>query len=149
MLAIATAVKLAGPSNIYPNKIGAYHVGDAHWATLVNSRMYQNIQLKHTLSDIANLAEGNTIALHGGRFISWVIAKELDKQVDEIIISDIDKWVLDNTVNNLQDELDATIIAESDDKAAAAQADFSIASSTMIPIKENILKKVPNALTIV
>lgn len=124
-------------------------MGDAHWATLVNSRMYQNIQLKHTLSDIANLAEGNTIALHGGRFISWVIAKELDKQVDEIIISDIDKWVLDNTVNNLQDELNATIIAESDDKAAAAQADFSIASSTMIPIKENILKKVPNALTIV
>ncbi|MEE0934741.1 MAG: FeGP cofactor biosynthesis family protein [Methanobrevibacter sp.] len=89
------------------------------------------------------------MALHGGRFISWVIAKELDKQVDEIIISDIDKWVLDNTVNNLQDELNATIIAESDDKVAAAQADFSIASSTMIPIKENILKKVPNALTIV
>lgn len=149
LLAIATAVKLAGRNNIYPNKIGAYHVGDAHWATLVNSRMYQNIQLKHTLSDIVNLAEGNTISLHGGRFISWVIAKELDNYVDEIIISDVDKWVLDNTVNNLQDELNATIIPKSDDKAAANQSDFSIASSTMIPIKENILKKVPNALTIV
>jgi len=87
--------------------------------------------------------------LHGGRFISWVIAKELDSQVDEIIISDIDDWVLKNTVDNLQDELNATIIAESDDKAASSAADFSIASSTMIPVKENVLKKVPNALTIV
>ena len=149
LLAIATAVKLAGPEYIYPNKIGSYYVGDAHWATLVNSRMYQNIQLKHTLNDIVNLTEGNTVSLHGGRFISWVLAKELDKQVDEIIISDVDRWVLDNTINNLQDELNATIIAESDDKVAASQSDFSIASTTMIPIKDNILKKVPNALTIV
>ncbi len=149
LLAIATAVKLAGPENIYPNKIGSYYIGDAHWATLVNSRMYQNIQLKHTLDDIVNMAEGNTISLHGGRFISWVLAKKLDKQVDEIIISDVDKWVLDNTINNLQGELNATIIAESDDKLAANKADFSIASTTMIPIKNNILKKVPNALPIV
>ena len=149
LLAIATAVKIAGPDYIYPNKIGAYHVGDAHWATLVNSRMYQNIQLKHTLDDIVNLADGDTIALHGGRFISWVIASQLDKYVDEIIISDVDKWVLDNTVNNLQDCLNATIIGESDDKKAYESADFSIASSTMIPVKENILKKVPDALTIV
>ena len=111
--------------------------------------MYQNIELKHTLEDIVNLAEGNTIALHGGRFISWVIAKELDKQVDEIVICDPDEWVLNNTVNNLQDELNATIISSTDDKSAANSADFSIASSTMIPVKESILKSVPNALTIV
>ena len=111
--------------------------------------MYQNIELKHTLEDIVNLAEGNTIALHGGRFISWVIASELDRHVDEIIISDVDEWVLKNTVDNLQDALNATVIPQSDDKIAAEDADFSIASSTMIPVKENILKKVPNALTIV
>ncbi len=111
--------------------------------------MYKNIQLKHTLDEIVNLAEGNTIALHGGRFISWVIANELDKYVDEIIIADVDRWVLDNTVTNLQDALDATIIGETDDKKASKNADFSIASSTMIPVKENVLKKVPNALTIV
>ena len=52
-------------------------------------------------------------------------------------------------VNNLQDELNATVIGVSDDKTAAKDADFSIASSTMIPVKENILKNVPNALTIV
>ena len=56
---------------------------------------------------------------------------------------------MDNTVDNLQDVLNATIIPESDDKVAADKADFSIASSTMIPVKDNILKKVPNALTIV
>ena len=111
--------------------------------------MYQNIQLKHTLDDIVSLADGNTISLHGGRFISWVIASELDKHVDEIIVCDIDEWVLKNTVDNLQNALNATVIAESDDKAASASSDFSIASSTMIPVKENILKKVPNALTIV
>ena len=60
--------------------------------------MYQNIELKHTLDDIVALADGNTIALHGGRFISWVIANELDKYVDEIIISDVDEWVLKNSV---------------------------------------------------
>ena len=43
----------------------------------------------------------------------------------------------------------STIIPESDHKVAADKADFSIASSTMIPVKDNILKKVPNALTIV
>lgn len=149
LLALATAVKIAGSDYIYPRKIGSYAIGDAHWATLVNSTMYKNIQLKHTLDEIVNLAEGNTIALHGGRFISWVIANELDKYVDEIIIADVDRWVLDNTVTNLQDALDATIIGETDDKKASKNADFSIASSTMIPVKENVLKKVPNALTIV
>ena len=149
LLALTTAVKIAGPDYVYPRKIGDYHVGDAHWATLVNSRMYQNIELKHSLDEIVSLADGNTISLHGGRFVSWVIANELDKYVDEIIISDVDEWVLKNTVDNLQNALNATIIAESDDKVAAKSANFSIASSTMIPVKENILKKVPNALTIV
>ena len=111
--------------------------------------MYQNIELKHTLNEIVGLADGKTIALHGGRFISWVIANELDGQVDEIIISDVDEWVLENTVDNLQNALNATVIAEKDDKIAADSADFSIASSTMIQVRENILRKVPDALTII
>ena len=149
LLAIATAVKIVGPDYVYPRKIGDYHIGDAHWATLINSRMYQNIELKHSLDEIVSMADGNTISLHGGRFVSWVIANELDRYVDEIIISDVDEWVLKNTVDNLQNALNATIIPESDDKIAAKSADFSIASSTMIPVRENVLKKVPNALTIV
>lgn len=149
LLALATAVKIAGPDYIYPRKIGSYAIGDAHWATLVSSNMYKNIELKHTLDDIVNLAQGKTIALHGGRFISWVIANELDKNVDEIIIADTDPWVQSITVDNLQDELNATIIPAKDDVSASKEADFSIVSSTMIPIKNNILKKVPNALPIV
>lgn len=149
LLALATAVKIAGPNYVYPRKIGSYYVGDAHWATLVSSNMYKNIQLKHTLGDIVNSVKGNSVSLHGGRFISWVIAKELEDKVDEIIISDIDPWVVDMTVSNLQEELKTTVIAGEDDKSAAGQADFSIASSTMIPVKENILKKVPGAMTLV
>ena len=149
LLAIATAVKIAGPDNIYPRKIGSYAVGDAHWATLVSSNMYKNIQLKHSLDEIVNLAHGNTIALHGARFISWVIANELDKHVDEIIVSDIDPWIQSITINNLQEELNATIIPAEDDVSASKEADSSIISSTMISVKNNVMKKVPNALTIV
>ena len=149
LLALSTAVKIAGPDYIYPGKIGSFAIGDAHWATLVSSNMYKNIELKHTLDEIVNLSQGNTVALHGGRFISWVIANELDKNVDEIIISDVDPWVQSISVKNLQEALNATIIPAEDDVSAANEADFSIASSTMIPVKNNILKKVPNALTIV
>ena len=149
LLAIATAVKIAGPDYVYPNKIGSYFVGDAHWATLLSSNMYKNLQLKHTLDEIVDSVKGNSVALHGGRFISWVLAKELENKVDEIIISDIDPWVLDMTIDNLQGELKTNIVAASDDVSAARDADFSIASSTMIPVKNSILKKVPNAFTIV
>lgn len=149
LLAIATAVKIAGPDYIYPRKIGSYHVGDAHWATLVHSKMYKDLQLKHTLNDIVESVNGNSVSLHGGRFISWVIANELDKQVDEIYISDVDSWVLNATIDNLQEELNATIIASDDDKTSSRQADSSIISTTMIPVKNNILKKVPNAITLV
>lgn len=57
--------------------------------------------------------------------------------------------VLDNIVSNLQDALDATIIGRTDDKKTSKNADFSIVSSTMIPVKEDVLKKVLNALAIV
>ena len=46
--------------------------------------MYKNIELKHSLDDIVNLAQGKTIALHGGRFISCVIASELDKHIFQL-----------------------------------------------------------------
>lgn len=149
LLAIATAVKIAGPDYVYPNKIGSYFVGDAHWATLLSSNMYKNLQLKHTLDEIVDSVNGDSVSLHGGRFISWVLAKELEGKVDEIIISDVDSWVLKNTVDNLQDELNTTIIASEDDEKADKDSDYSIISTTMIPVKNNILKKVPDAFTIV
>lgn len=89
------------------------------------------------------------MALLGGRFLSWVIANELDKQVDEIIISDADPWVQRMTVENLQDALDATIIPGDGDVNSAKQADSSIISSTVPGISNKILNKVPNAFNIV
>lgn len=149
LIALTTAVKIAGPDNIYPNKIGAYTVGDAHWATLIHSKMHENIQLQNNLENIVNSVDGSSVALLGGRFISWVIASELDKQVDEIIISDIDSWVQKMTVSNLQESLDATIISGSDDISSSQSADNSIITSTVPGISNKILNKVPNAFKLV
>ena len=149
LIPLTTAIKIAGRDYIYPKKIGAYTVGDAHWATLINSKMYKNLTLKNDLNDIVNSVNGNSVALLGGRFLSWVIANELDKQVDEIIISDADPWVQRMTVENLQDALDATIIPGDGDVNSAKQADSSIISSTVPGISNKILNKVPNAFNIV
>ena len=81
--------------------------------------------------------------------ISHKQANELDKQVDEIIISDADPWVQRMTVENLQDALGATIIPGDGDVNSAKQADSSIISSTVPGISNKILNKVPNAFNIV
>lgn len=147
--ALTTAVKIAGADNIYPTKIGDYAVGDAHWATLINSKMHDEIVLKHSLEDIVNTVDGNSVALLGGRFISWVIAKQLDKIVDEIVISDIDPWVQKMTVDNLQNALDATVIAGEGDKNSSEITNQSIITSTVPAISNSILNKIPNALNLV
>lgn len=147
--ALSTAVKIAGPENIYPNKIGDYTVGDAHWATLINSKMHDEIILKHTLEDIINHVDGKSVALLGARFLSWIIAKELDHKVDEIIISDKDPWVQKMTVDNLQKALNTTIIAGNGDKKSSEIANQSIITSTVPTISNSILKKIPNALNLV
>ena len=149
LIALATSVKIAGPENIYPKKIGSYTVGDAHWATLTSSRIYDNINLKHDLNSIAESVNGSSVALLGGRFISWVIAKELDKQVDEIIISDVDPWIQNVTVDNLQEELDATIIKGDGDVNSSEKSDDTIITSTIPNISNKILNKVPDAINLV
>lgn len=149
LLALTTAVKIAGPENIYPKKIGDFTVGDAHWATLTSSKMYKELVLKHTLDEIVDSVDGSSVSLLGGRFISWVIANELDKQVDEIVISDVDPWIRKTTVENLQNCLDATVIASDNDKEAAKATDNSIITSTVPGISNRILGNVPNALNLV
>ncbi len=149
LLALATAVKIAGPNNIYPKTIGSYTVGDAHWATLTSSKMYEGIVLKHTLDEIVDSVNGDSVALLGGRFISWVIANELDNQVDEIVISDVDPWVQKMTVDNLSDCLNATVIAADNDKQAANEASSSIITSTVPAISNKILNNIPDALNII
>lgn len=149
LLALSTAVKFAGPENIYPKTIGNYTVGDAHWATLTSSKMYDEIVLKKSLEEIVNSINGDSVALLGGRFISWVIANEIDKQVDEIVISDVDPWVQKMTVDNLSSCLDSTVIAADSDKQASNETDSSIITSTVPAISNKILNNIPNAINIV
>ncbi|MDR1820223.1 MAG: 5,10-methenyltetrahydromethanopterin hydrogenase cofactor biosynthesis protein HmdC [Methanobrevibacter sp.] len=150
LISLSQAVKIAGSDNIYPNKIGSFTVGDAHWGVIKNSKLYKTSNIDNNLNDISNYVDGSSVALFGGRFLSWVIAKELDKMVDEIIISDANPWIEEVTVNHLQKELDSTIISgNSDDVNAYETADNGIITSTVKGVSEQVLKKVPGALKLV
>ncbi len=41
-----------------------------------------------TIQDVPGILNGNSAALLIGQFVSWCLAKELDKKLVEIIISD-------------------------------------------------------------
>lgn len=148
LIALTHAVKFAGPENIYPKKIGSFSIGDAHWITIQNSRMYQNMTLQKDMKDIVNKVNGNSATLLGGRFVSWLIAKELDKNgIEEIIISDTDSWVENVTVANLQEELNATIIkGQGKDKESSKMAKDTIITTTAKGISENIKKNLPKSI---
>ncbi|MDR3291946.1 MAG: 5,10-methenyltetrahydromethanopterin hydrogenase cofactor biosynthesis protein HmdC [Methanobrevibacter sp.] len=150
LISLSQTVKIAGKNNIYPNKLGSFTIGDAHWAVIRNSKLYKNINIENTLNDIHNHLNGSSIALFGGRFLSWVIAKELDKKIDEIIITDTNPWIEEVTVNHLQEELDTTIIpGNSNDIKSYEATNNGIITSTIKGVNEQILKKVPNALRLV
>ena len=151
LLALTHAVKLAGPENIYPKTIGSFTVGDAHWATIQNSKMYKEMHLPKTLDEIANSVNGSTVSLHGGRFVSWLVAKELDKKgVEEIIITDSNPWIEKVTVDNLQEELNATVIkGHADDESAGTIAKESIVTTTIPQIHNAIRSKIPHAVNII
>ena len=151
LLALTHAVKLAGPENIYPNTIGSFTIGDAHWVTIQNSKMYQDMNLPFSLDEITSQVKGDSVSLHGGRFVSWIVAKELDsKGIDEIIITDSNPWVEKVSVNNLQEELNATIIqGHADDKSVGNIANESIITTTIPQIHNIIKSKIPHAINII
>ncbi|MDP3034444.1 MAG: FeGP cofactor biosynthesis family protein, partial [Methanobacteriaceae archaeon] len=91
-----------------------------------------------------------SVALFGGRFVSWAMAKELDGLVDEIIISDTDPWVEKVTVDNLRSELKTDIIqANSDDKKAYNNAQSSIITSTIPGLAQKLSKNLPGSINLV
>ena len=148
--ALARAVKIVGIENVYPQKIGSFPVGDAHWVTLANSNIYNNVVVDKTINDIPKMIKGRSAALLGGRFVSWAVAKEIDGLVDEIIISDANPWVEQVTVSNLREELSSNVFAaDSNDKTASYTCDNSIITSTVPHVVNKISKKIDRAITMV
>lgn len=139
--ALAMAVKVVGPENVYPKKIGNMVIGDAHWPVISSTPLYNNIKVDLTAETILERVKGDTVALLGGRFVSWALAKKLDGEVDEIIISDADPWVESVTVQNMKDNLESTVsAASSEDVKAYETSDTSIIASTVPSIVEKISK---------
>ena len=151
---LARAVKVVDPANVYPRKIGYAPVGDAHWVCLPATPIYDRVTVKRTVHDIRKMAEegkiGDSIALLGGRFVSWVIAKELESYVDQITISDVDPWVEKISAENLQSELKANIYkGNSDDDAAYKNSETAIVCTTIPSISNKISKNLSDAITLI
>lgn len=152
--ALARAVKVVCPDNVYPKKIGHTYVGDAHWACLPLTPLYRRMEVKNTVSDIVALAKegriGDHVALLGGRFVSWAVADALDGFVDHVTISDIDPWVEKVTVDNLRSHIKAEVIpAGSNDQEAAMNAGTTIITSTIPPLVSKIAGRIGDAITFV
>jgi 5,10-methenyltetrahydromethanopterin hydrogenase cofactor biosynthesis protein HmdC len=148
--ALASSIKAVGPENVYPQKIGDFTLGDAHWAVVPHSPIYEKVEVQMTIQSIHESLTGNSAALIGGRFVSWALARELNKDVDEIIISDKDPWVEKVTVDILNKELPSNIIgASSDDKFASKNADHTIITSTIPGLVRRISGNLDGAITLI
>ncbi len=147
MEALARAVKVVGPENAYPNRIGSTTLGDAHWTCLAQTPLYNRVTVEKTVADITRMADagelGESVALLGGRFVSWAVARALSGKVDRIILSDADPRVEQITIENLRPVLRPEILAgNSDDLQASAAADRTIICSTVPAITGKISRKV-------
>lgn len=152
--ALARAVKVVGIDTVYPQKIRYTYVGDAHWACLPHTPVFSRTHVLKTVQDIVSMALdgqiGDTVALLGGRFVSWAIAKKLDGVVDSIIISDVDPWIEHVTIDNLRSELHTEISpAKSSDTYAHEHADTSIICSTMPELVRKMSWKCGDAITLI
>lgn len=152
--ALAAAVKASGTENVYPERIGYTYVGDAHWACLPSTPIYERVRVKRDVNGLVEMAEAGeisgTVAVFGARFVSWVIAKKLDGLVDEFILVDRDPWVESVTVDNLSSELKSGVHGGgSDDRRAYELADSSVISTTIPQISAGISEKFTDAITLV
>lgn len=148
--ALACSIKVVGPENVYPQKIGDFTVGDAHWAVVPHSPIYEKVEVQRTIQSIHETLTGSSAALIGGRFVSWALARELNNDMDEIIISDKDPWVEKVTVDILNEELPSTVIgASSDDKSASKNADHTIITSTIPGLVRRISRSLDGAITLI
>lgn len=154
MEALARAIKVVGPENVYPQTIGFSSVGDAHWACLPSTPLYGRVEVRKTVSDIVNMAGegmiGDRVALLGGRYVSWAIARALDGMIDQVIVSDADPWVERVTVENLRSHLKADVIAAcSNDREASLCSDTTIVSSTVPALVKKMAERLPDPIVLV
>ncbi len=152
--ALARAVKVVGPENVYPARVGNIYIGDAHWVCIRSTPLYQRVAVERTVCDIIAMARegnlGDTVALLGGRFVSWVLARDLEGKVDRIIISDTDPWVEKITLENLRPAMKTELVAGgSNDRKVSEKADTSIICSTLPAICRKISRQVHNPVTFI
>lgn len=152
--ALAKAVKVVGPEDVYPHTVGYTTLGDAHWACLSSTPLYRRVTVEKTANDIARMANegliGDNVALLGGRFVSWALTRALDGRVDEITISDADPWVEKVTADNLAPVFRGSIHqAHSDDDAAHKNSDTTIICSTIPEIAQKISRKFDTAIALI
>lgn len=152
--ALATSIKVVGPENVYPKTIGNFTLGDAHWVCIAQSPLYSKARVENTVQDIVQMTRNgeikDSVALFGGRFVSWAVAKELDGLIDQIVISDIDPWVEKVTVDNLQRDLKSDVIpGNGDDRTAHNNTHSSIITSTIPLLAQKLSKNLPGAITLV
>ncbi len=151
---IAAAVKVVGKDNVYPTKVGGAFLGDAHWACISSTPLFNRVNVNTTVSEIRSKAEvgeiEGTVSLFGGRFVSWAMANALDGLVDDIIISDADSWVENVTVDNLTSALKTSVHgANGDDKVAYNDSDVTIITSTIPGLNRKLSNLFRVAITLV
>ncbi|HJK77701.1 MAG TPA: 5,10-methenyltetrahydromethanopterin hydrogenase cofactor biosynthesis protein HmdC [Methanocorpusculum sp.] len=147
MKALARAVKVVGPEHAYPRRIGFTTLGDAHWACLAQTPLYARVTVENTVEDLVRRADagelGERVALLGGRFVSWAVARALEGKVDHLVIGDADSRVEQVTLENLREAVSTDISGGgSDDRSAAAGADAVVVCSTVPAIAGKISKTV-------
>lgn len=109
---------------IYPNTLGNFYIGDAHWRVIYNSKLRNIFKTSKTIDEI----EGKSIGLLGGRYISWTIAKK----ADEVYISDKDLDVERLTIKILNKNGINAYPCKGNDKKAIAMSDEAYIT-TFIP----------------
>lgn len=124
-----------GNSLIYPNKIGDFFIGDAHWVSVNNSKLSEKLHTK----TIDNIEKVDKLGTLGGRYVTWGLIDAL--KPDEVYISDANKWVEYATIKILNDAGINAYGTDGNDKNVIEQSDKSFITSFIPEINLKIKNK--------
>ncbi len=125
---------------IYPYRVGNFYLGDAHWRTIKNSKLIKQFKPSKILDDINE----DIVGLLGGRYISWAISEK----VEEVYISDKDKWVEKATIKILNSLGINAYPCGRDDKKAIENSKKTYITSFLPEVNIKLLKKYKNVETL-